>query len=342
MNQIKWPTGFNKEDFVGNGNYGAVCLDSSSSTVVKFPHKGCEEAIRIEIKIYERFEQHGGHAGLLRYLGPYESGLRLELASNYGLRRHLQDRGSEIASEQRLRWCQQIACALAFVHSKGVIHGDLHGGNIFLDGDLNAKVGDFAGSSLDGSPLLIAVTASHRYPGRLLSKQADIFALGSTLFEVTCGQTPYDGLPDKEIKDLFEKSKFPETKGRLGPIGDIIAGCWQGKYRSVDKVTKCIEGMSLLFKICSEANHMFSYSISMQSSRKHPLLFQDNNINRCDIGNWVAHTLLDREIITSVVTWQWNIPSVASWAISNCCGTASLHNLSVFPFHWRSVRTRTD
>lgn len=53
MNQIKWPTGFNKEDFIGNGNYGAVCLDSSSSTVVKFPHKGCEEVIRIEIKIYE-------------------------------------------------------------------------------------------------------------------------------------------------------------------------------------------------------------------------------------------------------------------------------------------------
>lgn len=62
----------------------------------------------MEIKIYERFEQYGGHAGLLRYLGPYESGLRLELASNYGLRKHLQDRGSEIASEQRLRWCQQL------------------------------------------------------------------------------------------------------------------------------------------------------------------------------------------------------------------------------------------
>lgn len=190
----------------------------------------------------------------MRYLGPYESSLRLELASNYGLRKHLQDRGSEIAFEQRLRWCQQIACALAFVHSNGVTHGDLHGGNIFLDGDLNAKVGDFAGSSLDGSPLLIAVTASHRYPGRLLSKQADIFALGSTLFGVTCGQTPYDGLPDKEIKDLFEKSKFPETKGRLGPIGDIIAGCWQGKYRSEDEVTKYIEGMSrfvLWLIICS-------------------------------------------------------------------------------------------
>jgi serine/threonine protein kinase len=113
-----------------------------------------------------------------------------------------------------------------------------------LDDDLNAKVGDFVGSSLDGSPLLVAATASHRYPGLLLSKQADMFALGSTLFEATCGQTPYDGCSDNEIKDLFEKSKFPETK-YLGPIGNIITGCWQGKYSSADEVSKSIKGISL-------------------------------------------------------------------------------------------------
>lgn len=68
---------------------------------------------------------------------------------------------------------------------------------------------------------MVAVTPSHRYHGLLLSKRADIFALGSTMFEVLYGQTPYEGCTDKEIKDLFKKSKFPVTK-HLGPIGDII------------------------------------------------------------------------------------------------------------------------
>jgi hypothetical protein len=87
MSQIKWPTGFNKEDLVGWGNFGFVCLDSSTGTVVKSPHlEGEDEVIRIEKAIYERFEEHGGHMGLLRYFGPYELGLRLEFASNYGLR----------------------------------------------------------------------------------------------------------------------------------------------------------------------------------------------------------------------------------------------------------------
>jgi len=243
MNQIKWPTGFSREDVVAWGSFGLVCLDSVSTTVVKSPHlEEDAEAIQIEKAIYERFEEHGSHVGILRYFGPYESGLRLEFASNYGLQTRLRKLGSEIAPEQRLLWAQQITDAVAFIHSKGVIHGDLQCGNIFLDDNLNAKVADFAGSSLDGSPLLVAVTASHRYPGPLLSKLADIFALGSTLFEVICGQTPYHGRSDKEIKDLFQDSKFPETKC-LGPIGDVITDCWQGKYTSVNDISRSIESI---------------------------------------------------------------------------------------------------
>jgi hypothetical protein len=44
---------------------------------------------------------------------------------------------------------------------------------------LNAKVGDFSGSSLDASPLFVTVAASHAYPREKLSIKADIFSLGS-------------------------------------------------------------------------------------------------------------------------------------------------------------------
>jgi serine/threonine protein kinase len=270
--------------------------------------------------------------GFCDTLGPCESGFRIEFASNYGLRKHIQDHGSEIPLEQRLRWCQQIADALAFAHSKGVIHGDLEWANIFLDEDLNAKVGDFAGSSLDGSPLMVAVTPSHRYPGLLLSKRADIFALGSTMVEVLCGQTPYEGCTDKEIKDLFDKSKFPETK-HLGPVGTIIAGCWEGKLTSADEVSESIDGISFLFKICGLSNHMFSCSISKQSFPKYSFPSHDNNINDRDIGIWVARSHLGWKISTPAITLPLNMPSALRAFLSSYRSTPSLHNFSVFPFH---------
>lgn len=78
-------------------------------------------------------------------------------------------------------------------------------GNILLDERLNAKLTDFGDSSLDGSPLLVSVTASHQCPGPALSIHRDIFALGSTLYEIMTGNVPYDEVAEEEIKALYSR-----------------------------------------------------------------------------------------------------------------------------------------
>ena len=42
----------------------------------------------------------------------------------------------------------QIAGAIKYMHSRGIIHRDLKMGNIFLDKDMNVKVGDFGLAAL--------------------------------------------------------------------------------------------------------------------------------------------------------------------------------------------------
>ena len=169
--EIHYPTGFSLKDTVSWGNSGMVLLDRSSQTVVKSPHgQENEDAIMIERRIYERISEHGGHKGLLHYHGPYESGIRLEFACNNTLRTFIKIPTTDIDVENlRFRWARQITDTLRFLHSKHIIHGDLTCDNIFLDEYLDAKLGDFGGSSLDGCPLLVEVTASHKYPGQLLS-----------------------------------------------------------------------------------------------------------------------------------------------------------------------------
>lgn len=165
---INYPTGFGLNDIVSWGNSGMVYLDESSQTIVKAPH-GDEnkDDIAIEQRIYQRLSEHGGHEGLLHYYGPYESGIRLDFASVGDLRSFLEAGTMDIGIERQLRWSKQITAALHFVHSKNVVHGDLRCCNILLDKQFNAKLADFAGSSLDGSPLLIGVAASHRFPDQL-------------------------------------------------------------------------------------------------------------------------------------------------------------------------------
>jgi serine/threonine protein kinase len=237
MTTIRLPTRFNMTNYLSSGLTSMVYLDSSSNTVVKYPHQVEEEpAVDVERRIYERFHQHGGHEGLLKFHGTFESGIQLEYASKNGLREYMQ--AHKTNTKQRLQWAQQVTSALAFVHSMNVIHADLTCGNISLDDSLHAKLLDFSGSSLDGSKPFVVVTASHRCPGNdLKSTRADLFALGSTLYEIWTGEPPYFGLglTEKEITDLFKQSKFLETKS-LGPMGDIITGCWQGSFISANDV----------------------------------------------------------------------------------------------------------
>lgn len=222
-----------------------MLLDRASQTVVKAPHRtGNEDALEVEKRIYERIGEHGGHKGLLRYHGPCETGIRLEFVSNSSLKYFFAKPPPKDVDVEtlRLRWVRQIADALRFVHSLSIIHGDLTCANIFLDDHYDARVGDFGGSSLDGSPLLVAVTSSHAYPGELLSVQADIFALGSTWYEIMTGFAPYHELAEHEIDARYLKADFAETKA-LGPMGDIIKNCWQGHYKSVDNIVTDMDGM---------------------------------------------------------------------------------------------------
>ncbi|KAF1364394.1 kinase-like protein [Lizonia empirigonia] len=219
--EIKYPIGFGREDVVAWGTTGLVVVDKPSKTVIKtLLHEDCSDLILREQKIYERFTQRGGHQGILRYHGTVGS----------------------VDNKLRLQWAVQIAQALSFVHLAGVVHGDLTCHNVFLDEKLSARLADFAGSSLDGSPLLIAVTASHEYPGSVLSAQGDLFAFGSVLYEIMTGNVPYADLAEDEILRRYSKGDFPDMDS-LQAIGDIIRKCWNGQYARFELVIGDLSGI---------------------------------------------------------------------------------------------------
>lgn len=102
----------------------------------------------------------------------------------------------------------QLCLAVAYVHSKGIVHRDLKLENILLDERCNVKLGDFGftrefernrlmhtfcGTTGYASPEMLA---GKKYTG----EQVDIWSLGVILYALLCGALPFDDDDESVMK----------------------------------------------------------------------------------------------------------------------------------------------
>lgn len=203
--------------------------------VAKCYTSGNEKDREREIAVYERLGTVGAcwPETILKYYGELNDLVILQFAAHGTVRGYLRSR-PKIPLSVKLRWAEQATEAISILHSKGVLHCDISCNNIFLDKDLNAMVGDFAGSSIDDEPCLGWYEEGHYHPeSEDPSEQSEIFALGSTFYEMLVEQTP-----------ALETHAFSKRQSHilesLPALGDVIFKCWNGHYRTVDDLLKDI------------------------------------------------------------------------------------------------------
>ncbi|POR31803.1 Uncharacterized protein TPAR_07978 [Tolypocladium paradoxum] len=110
-----------------------------------------------EIAVYERLTSPDGesHDAIVAFYGVLDGrSVLLQFARNGSIRQYYRKHNQDTPVHTRLCWAEQITSAIIFLHAKGVLHGDISCNNVFLDESFNAKLGDFAGSSIDGLPFL--------------------------------------------------------------------------------------------------------------------------------------------------------------------------------------------
>ncbi len=130
--------------------------------------------------------------GLVYYVMPYIEGetLRQRLA-----------RERQLPVDQALQIAREVADALSYAHSAGVVHRDIKPGNILLDAG-HAVVADFGiaravgeGESASGH---VIGTPAYMSPEQIdgskyLDGRTDIYSLGCVLFEMLVGEPPFKG-----------------------------------------------------------------------------------------------------------------------------------------------------
>src|SRR5262245_50077525 len=110
-------------------------------------------------------------------------------------------RGVKFRPEKVIGLVSQVASAIDYAHSKGVIHRDIKPANLMVYDEDKIKVTDFGIAKLADSEMTkvgqLLGTPSYMSPeqamGEKLDGRRDIFCLGFGAFEMLCGQQPFPG-----------------------------------------------------------------------------------------------------------------------------------------------------
>jgi len=204
--------------------------------------------IEREFQIYQRLPRHDRLLQMMRY-SPDE-GLVLEYMPRGNLREHLRSAAAtEIALPQRLQWACDAAEGLQVLHCHSVIHCDVKTENFLLDSALRLRIIDFSGSSIDGKwasafeGARFCLPRSWHEPSTVAT---DLFALGSTMYEIMTGRQPYEELSDDDVEARYRQRLFPSV-GAV-PCGEVIMACWCGGIQSANEAMELIKARMSTFQ----------------------------------------------------------------------------------------------
>lgn len=109
----------------------------------------------------------------------------------------------KLATRQILNIARAVASALAYAHSRGVLHRDVKPSNILIDQEGHVYLTDFglariehSGESTSSQDMLIGsphYISPEQAKSETVDARTDIYALGIVLYEMFTGRTPFQG-----------------------------------------------------------------------------------------------------------------------------------------------------
>jgi len=186
-----------------------------------------------------------------------KDGLLLEEANCGDLQSHIDRVDIETQSYSQRRWSLRIAEALAYVHSKGIVHSNPSTTNILVhrtDQTTNLILADFGGArcrdlDLDGEqvpddPFRDPQLTSFDSP------KVDVFSLGIIIYIIITGHYPFHPGPAPQgeerftygnrVQELFAKGEFPDL-GNVQFAGVITGCCRERRFETAEEVVVALK-----------------------------------------------------------------------------------------------------
>ncbi|KAF8504167.1 kinase-like domain-containing protein [Gautieria morchelliformis] len=209
----------------------------------------------------------GGHSDIWR-THLMRDGVRTPIALKVLRRnRRTQDEVNESFQQEVAIWrAKDIADGLAYMHGKGLVHGDLKSANVMIDEHGHARLIDFGLAHFINTHVDVDLPeGSIRWcapelfqPGAVSMPSSDVYAFASTVLELLSGRVPYHTLIERivisEIMKGILPSRFcgdffslPRVQGLVGAeaLWELLQSCWVDAARRPNMSRMRLSLMSL-------------------------------------------------------------------------------------------------
>ena len=216
-----------------------------------------------------------------------------------------QNPGSSLSADLAWPICLNIAGALEYAHSRGVIHYNLTPGSVLLNGMV--KLTNFGLADMtEGRPLLdgplflleAPYLAPEQIQGQSPDARTDLYALGVIIYEVFTGQLPFSG-PDQEVMQAHLHQP-PVPPRKLNPkisrslehfILKLLSKDPEQRYATAHQVHQILDNLT----VSDEANAGLSGLVYAASK---PLINRDEELQQLEtLWDEVQQTEMPRLVV---------------------------------------------
>lgn len=223
----------NVDDVIGKGGFGEVLGGTYCGTRVAI--KVAKEQKRLELPLLNELQllRYVRHPNIVLYFGAcvdpvsVETALVFEFIDGETLSEFITKRPSE---GHRMTVVRGISLAVAYLHGqrKPIVHGDLKGGNVFVEkcnDSVRAKIGDFGISKrLSRTPQRSGGTIRWTAPeilrdGNLpAATSADIYSFGCVLLFCVTHHAPFSMYKQDAVSAMIRENAAPALDWQMGTL----------------------------------------------------------------------------------------------------------------------------
>jgi serine/threonine-protein kinase len=198
-------------ELIGKGGMSSVfkahdrLLDRTVAIKVLHPHYTEDEEYVERFRREARSVAQVSHPNIVTVIDRGEDDRRQYIVFEYVEGENLKEllqRTGPLPIRDALVLALQMARALSFAHSRGLVHRDVKPQNVLLNADAQAKMTDFGiarevdvqGVTITGTVLGTSeYIAPEQARGQQVDQQTDVYSLGVVLYELLTGSVPYEG-----------------------------------------------------------------------------------------------------------------------------------------------------